>query len=88
MLLVRIFAKLILLAVRETSDLHATFAMADHAQHEELAAPTLPTKMGLGGLAVIASQKHVLAPAPVCTVEAARHAASLAEDHQAAPTRD
>ena len=30
MLLVKIFAKLILPAVREASDLHATFAMADH----------------------------------------------------------
>ena len=30
MLLVKMFAKLILVAVRETSDLHATFAMADH----------------------------------------------------------
>ena len=30
MLLVKMFAKLILVAVRETSDLHATLAMADH----------------------------------------------------------
>ena len=30
MLLVKMFAKLILLAFREISDLHATFAMADH----------------------------------------------------------
>ena len=30
MLLVDMFAKLILLAVRQTSGLHATFAMADH----------------------------------------------------------
>ena len=30
MLLVKMFAKLILPEVREASDLHATFAMADH----------------------------------------------------------
>ena len=40
MLLVNMFAKLILLSVNGISDLHATFAMADHPQHEELAAPT------------------------------------------------
>ena len=36
MLLVKMFAKLILLAFRETSDLHATFAMADYPQMQNL----------------------------------------------------
>ena len=47
MLLVSMFAKLILSAFRETSNLHATFAMADHPPDAELAAPTLPSKMGM-----------------------------------------
>ena len=49
MLLVNMFAKLILLSVKETSDLHATFAMADHPPAERTCCPNPANTNGNGG---------------------------------------
>ena len=58
MLVVQMFTKLILLCLRATSDLHATFAMANHSLHTELAAPTLPKKMERAGPDLAQSESH------------------------------
>ena len=56
MLLVKMFAKLILLSVKETSDLHATFAMADHPPAERTCCPNPANTNGNGGPAHTQSQ--------------------------------
>ena len=56
MLLVKMFAKLILLSVKETSDLRATFAMADHPPAERTCCPNPANTNGNGGPAHTQSQ--------------------------------